>query len=259
MYSGTKPFGYAGAWATVRTTTLGIALVALHVAGASAEGIADRSTIRDGSCCAQPNWTGFYIGGHAGHAWANADWTFQNNSQFNSDPGDKFRHNLHGGFGGIQIGFNRQVGRWVWGLEGTLSGVDVEKASFSPFLKSDTLSTDISTLWTITGRLGYTWDRWLAYGKAGYAGGRIEISAVDVIQVGEFQSANQAKTHHGWTVGLGVEYLLTQNVVFGIEYAYIDLGKARYQTVDSAGTLFDVDNDVTAHSVMARLSYKFGH
>ena len=32
-------------------------------------------------------------------------------------------------------------------------------------------TTKVDALWTATGRLGYAWDRWLAYGKAGYAGG----------------------------------------------------------------------------------------
>jgi opacity protein-like surface antigen len=69
-------------------------------------------------------------------------------------------------------------------------------------------------------------------------------------------SAGETRNHNGWTVGLGIEYLLTRNLALGVEYGYIDLGEAEYRT--SEGQRFDVDKDVTAHSVMARLNYNFG-
>jgi outer membrane immunogenic protein len=203
------------------------------------------------------SWTGFYIGLHAGHASADADWTFRDVTFFNDVPGDKFSHDPIAQFGGGQIGFNRQVGRWVWGMEGTLSAGSIRENSVSPFFpRTDTLTTNIETLWTMTGRLGYAWDRWLAYSKAGYAGGRVETSASARFS-GNFPDRTESDTEvlHGWTVGGGVEYLLAQNLVLGIEYNYIDLGKATYFLGDSDDR---VVNDVTTHAVMGRLSYKFG-
>jgi outer membrane immunogenic protein len=239
--------------------TLGIALVVVTGTGGRAEGIADHGRINDVQHNEPFSWTGFYVGSHVGHAWANADWTFTEQVNFFADGGSKLSHDPHGWFSGGQVGLNRQVGPWVWGLEGTLSGGDVDKEARSPFAPDqDSFTTDIQTLWTVTGRLGYAWDRWLAYGKAGYAGGRIEVSAFDAANG---TLANQTEVHHGWTVGGGIEYLLTRNLVLGVEYNYIDLGEAAYRTTiqnDTFHSPFRVDNDVTAHAVMGRLSYKFG-
>lgn len=59
-----------------------------------------------------------------------------------------------------------------------MEGSHVRETSDSPFFfQADTLSTDITALWTVTGKVGYAWDRWLAYGKGGYAGGLVETSA----------------------------------------------------------------------------------
>jgi outer membrane immunogenic protein len=227
-------------------------LLAFAATVATADGVSDR--VR-GTPEAEPSgWAGFYVGGHAGRAWGDANWTFRDLTIFNHAVGDKFSHALDGAFAGGQFGFNKQVGRWVWGLEGTLSGSAIEKTSQSPFFKADVLTTDIQLLWTATARLGYTWDRWLAYARAGYAGGRVETGALITMNG---ISAGETRNHNGWTVGLGIEYLLTRNLALGVEYGYIDLGEAEYHTPPLA-TRFDLDNDVTAHSVMARLNYNFG-
>ena len=84
---------------------------------------------------------------------------------------------------------------------------------------------------------------------------QVEISAFTIFRD---TSAKQSEVQHGWTVGGGIEHLVTQNLVLGLEYNYVDLGKAAYRTLDSQGQVFFVDNDVTAHALMGRLSYKFG-
>src|SRR5262245_16635734 len=79
------------------------------------------------------NWTGFYIGGHIGGAWADRD----NNHRFDGDRclwggaawgevcfQDQRNGRNDGNFiGGGQIGFNYQVGQYVWGVEGQISAV----------------------------------------------------------------------------------------------------------------------------------------
>jgi len=225
------------------------AALAFTVTEARAEGIGDRVGIRGHSDAAPFSWTGFYIGGHVGHAWANVDWDRGAQTKgLNQRP--------EGAFAGGQIGFNKQVGRWVGGLEGSLSGSGI--AETSPPDSFLDFKSDIQLLWSMTGRLGYAWDRWFAYGKAGYAGGRVETSLSTPLDF----SAAQTRTHHGWTVGLGVEYMLGPNIAVGLEYSYIDLGNAHYRlrdlVVDVVPIEVRTDNDVTAHSVLARLNYKFG-
>ena len=85
-------------------------------------------------------------------------------------------------------------------------------------------STDINQILTVTARLGYAWDRWLAYLKGGYAGAEIETSSL-LISTGV--RSNQVQWQNGWTIGGGLEYILTRNVTVGIEYNFIDLGSDR--------------------------------
>ncbi|SEM13551.1 Outer membrane protein beta-barrel domain-containing protein, partial [Bosea lupini] len=61
---------------------------------------------------------------------------------------------------------------------------------------------------------------------------------------------SDSNTHTGWTVGGGVEYAFTNNLVGGVEYLYVDLGDKRvFNGGDKVSTDFSV--------VRARLSYKF--
>src|ERR1700754_4144979 len=78
------------------------------------------------------NWSGFYIGGHIGGAWVNRDNDHrfdQNNKCFKVDYEllcfeDHGRGDNDGNFiAGGQIGFNYQIGQWVWGVEGQISAV----------------------------------------------------------------------------------------------------------------------------------------
>ena len=56
-------------------------------------------------------WTGFYVGGNIGGAWANNSWT----DRFF---GTNFNNNGNGAFiGGGQVGVNYQVGQFVIGGE----------------------------------------------------------------------------------------------------------------------------------------------
>src|SRR5262245_11252017 len=110
--------------ASLEVTTIGALTLA---AGARAEGLGDHGRIKDGPHAAPLSWTGFYIGGHAGHASGNADWTFKDDTFFNTEAGETFSHDPTGPFGGGQFGFNRQVGHWVWGVEATLSGGVIRK------------------------------------------------------------------------------------------------------------------------------------
>src|SRR6266540_5157128 len=72
------------------------------------------------------NWGGFYIGGHVGGAWTNQEWVNTANTTLFGDlgPGQGFRQRGTGVFGGGQIGYNWQASNFVFGLEGTISGLE---------------------------------------------------------------------------------------------------------------------------------------
>ena len=61
------------------------------------------------------DWTGFYIGGHVGYGWADKTWQ------------DSFglfgvSQEANGFLGGLQGGFNYQIGQFVVGAEGDCRG-----------------------------------------------------------------------------------------------------------------------------------------
>ena len=202
------------------------------------------------------DWSGFYIGGHAGHGSATSDWTFRNNSFFNNAAGETFSHDPKGGLYGAHIGYNFQSGSFVYGIEASWSGASINETSVSPFFPaSDQLTTEVTRLWQVAARAGVAMDNWLFYAKAGFAGGRVEVNAFDTVSI---VRANTSTTRSGYVVGLGSEVMLGSSWILGVEYNYIDLGSKRHSTTDSGGTLFTVDADVTVQTFVARLSYKFG-
>src|SRR6267378_5706778 len=71
------------------------------------------------------NWGGFYVGGHVGASSTNQSWVNTANTTLFGDlaPGQGFRQRGTGAFGGGQVGYNWQASNYVFGLEGTASGM----------------------------------------------------------------------------------------------------------------------------------------
>src|SRR5262245_25749478 len=102
------------------------------------------------------NWTGFYIGGHIGGAFAGNDTLSGNNGRF---------------LGGGQVGFDYQFApNWVAGVEAQYSwlGGNSNNGGLA-FVPAGLATLDNRGIGSVTGRLGYTWGPVLVYGKGGYA------------------------------------------------------------------------------------------
>ena len=164
---------------------------------------------------------------------------------------------LSGVIGGGQIGFNYQSGAWVFGLEALLAGSGIKGDVASTFgAADDQFTVRIDTLLLGTGRLGYAWDRLLAYGKAGVAAARIRASVSDVVGP-NIGSGSDAVWQFRPTFGLGLEYAITPNVSLGVEYNYIRLGTRTYQLGDATGSYaWDIDIR-NVNLLMAKLNYRF--
>jgi outer membrane immunogenic protein len=181
------------------------------------------------------DWSGVYVGAHLGTAWGDVDY---------SDGEDSLRHELDdGSLAGGHLGFNHQFGRWVGGAEVSLSDSDVASNEDDFGTK-----TEIDKLFLATVRLGYAWDRSLAYVKGGYASADLKLAVdEDVNLLNERQA--------GFTLGAGFEYALTKALILGLEYDRVDLGSSTHVALD-AGPI-RVEPDVL-HVATARLSIKFG-
>lgn len=240
------------------------------------------------------NWTGFYIGGNAGYSWgrSNSDVAYFNSvtgapiappaGSFNSGSFD-----MNGAIAGGQVGYNWQNSNWVWGLEADIQwsdekggansrcaatltgGVCLPGLTFLPAgLTGTNLALDQKLEWFGTARLRggiLATPRTLLYVTGGLAYGEIKTTAtlagatpagVAITSVG-----SDSDTRLGWTVGAGVEGMITQNWTAKLEYLYMDLGSftAGTFTLAPASTInARVDSTFRDHILRAGINYKFG-
>ena len=168
------------------------------------------------------NWTGFYVGADVGAALGFTNWNF---------PDGSIAPHFAGFLGGGEIGYNYQLGNWVFGVEGDTAWTNAEGGRSCPTGFFYSCEAGINWLSAATGRVGYAWDRNLAYVKAGavIAQGEAEFvcttgsqpTTVPLVGCPE-QSGSKILT--GWTAGLGYEFGLTRNISAKGELMYFDLG-----------------------------------
>jgi outer membrane immunogenic protein len=215
------------------TLALAAATVALGISAASAADLGQRPVYK-----AQPapvviyNWSGFYIGGHAGYGWGRETIT-------DNITGVTGKTDPSGFIGGAQVGYNWQVSQWVFGIEGDWSWTNNDGSAAIP---GAIVKSEYNWYSTLTGRVGYAVDNWLWYVKGGAAWADADYS-IGGVKVGDSRS--------GWTVGGGLEYGLTPNWSAKIEYNYLDLGK------DNIGAPIGVHADSQVHLLKAGLNYRF--
>ena len=217
-----------------------------YISPASADGM-PKGPARDRfPCCGdveyrEYNWSGIFVGGHIAGAISHSDF-------FLTTPTDGFRHNETSFGGGVQGAAQYQWGRLVAGVETSFTWIDFDASSPSIVVPGTTFSSNVSDLLIVAGKLGYAQDRWLAFAKAGYASAEF---AVRTTTGGVTTSSSDRE--HGWTMGLGIDYAVTDRVIIGVEYdwSFFDL-----DTRNLAGQRVGGDNDIQI--VAARLMFKFG-
>jgi outer membrane immunogenic protein len=189
------------------------------------------------SIVAYYNWTGFYVGINGGYGWGDSDWTVPAVS--NSPKGA-----LIGG----TVGFNYQIGSFVWGLEGDYDWADIKDSTACGAFSCETKN---SWLATARGRVGYAFDRWLPYFTGGAAFGKVEANSTNPAAPGA------SDTLTGWTVGGGLEYAFLGNWSAKIEYLYVDLGSFDCNAACSGAAAVGSTVDFKTNIIRAGLNYKF--
>lgn len=208
------------------------------------------------------DWTGAYVGGHVGYAWANTNVTELDNYGFSQFGDTEFDFDSDGIIGGVHAGYNWQTGRFVYGFEADIAASDVDNTVDNTMLPAsgESFSTNIDWFGTFRGRLGYAADRFLPYVTGGIAFGDIESSYNDPLENFPFPGGNFAVASDvvfGWTLGAGAEYALTENWILRAEYLYVDLEDSRGTLTNSFGDMFRYDFDNDLHVVRVGASYKF--
>jgi len=231
------------------------------------------------------NWTGFYLGAGLGWQRDQTDWETTEISNPARTPAVANRLGLGGptatfdsntlrfaGYGG----YNVQLSSVVVGVEGDLGTGFNSKRSlnyipgtvFGP-LGSNTPLGDTTTVeqrWngSIRGRAGFlATPTILIYGTGGFAFQEVKNTLACPTSNSRWcvadRTESSSKLFQGWTVGGGVEGVVTGNWLARAEYRYSDLGtfKSSYFLNTNTDEVFATTRLRTS-AVTVGLAYKFG-
>ena len=201
------------------------------------------------------SWAGFYLGGQVGYGEDAVRWHNLGGSAAFSPLDSVTRDRGNGVIGGGQLGYNFQVNRLVFGVEGSVSAANFDRSFASPYFPTDTWSSKLTWLGTVTGRVGYGFDSWMPYVKGGFAAGGVDTT-IQSTALGAI--AQGSSVHTGWTVGGGVEVKVAPRVSLGLEFMHTELGRKTDITSSSIGTAENYGVGMRTNSLMARFNYLFG-
>ena len=177
-------------------------------------------------------WDGLYIGGNVG--FASADFRAAA-SALGASVTDSVTGS--GVVGGIQLGYNKQFGTFVLGLETDFDATSISNTTAG-------LSTKLPWFGTTRVRAGLLLTpALLFYGTGGVAYGHAEISE---------PGASATVPGVGWAAGAGLQYALTPQWSIGAEYLHVELdGPSAASGPATAST------KVTTDLGRATLNFKF--
>lgn len=237
-----------------KTAFLGLAATAT-VAVLAAMGAASPASAQDGK------GAGFYVGITGGYASgeADVDGRLRRDSSKPGSPlvSEEGKSDLEGGMIGGLVGMDYSFGNgFVLGAVGDLSwmnasgNADVEPKVINPSGSDYNVDTSLNWLGTVRGRVGFEVGKALIYGTGGLAFGTVDA---DLHESGLGSLGRDSSTRLGWTLGAGISYMATQNVMLGIEYLYVDLGHESYDF----GNAGRADVDLNMSLVRGTVGFKF--
>jgi len=216
-----------------------------------------------GAAAAPWNWTGFYLGAHAGYGWGHDP---MSDAVFGGKSGDPLRAdvNSNGFVGGFQAGANLQVNSWVSGLEIDLSGTGIKGSSTSVSADGSAAATftdKFNLLGSARARLGYlVLPNVLLYGTGG-----LGVTLEDVFTSSSGTSGGSSPNwKFGWVAGAGGEVRLGDtNWLLRLEYLHYDFGdsgsfaESIVAPPTTTASFISTTGHLTTNVVRTGLSYKF--
>ncbi len=216
------------------------------------------------------DWTGFYVGAHAGVSSARSAWSatqpggpdLSGSLNFFA-PYDLFNgHGSH--FGGLSGGYNYELpSRFVVGVEADMSFpgfLDASESFASAVAGPANYGDTVEAFGSVRGRIGYDANHWLYYATGGFAWTydqftRTQLGAGPKVGASAATAETSFAGRFGWTVGAGVEAPVAPGWTAKIEYLYSQFGTSTV-TFPLAGQKFE--SDLSMHQVRLGLNYKLG-
>ena len=183
------------------------------------------------------NWSGFYVGGHAGYMWGRTTvW----------DDGELCQKDAstNGFVGGALAGVNWQSGAWVLGLEGDFGWTDAH-------------GTGMDTSPASSNRYDFNWTSHTR-GRVGYATGNVLWFVAGGVALADFDytqgssGITTGSVFTGWTLGGGADIAINPNWIARVEYLHDDFGDKTFLISDEPYRV-----KLTGDTVRGALMYKF--
>ena len=265
---------------TLSKLVLGSCLALLPVASFAADLPSKKATPVAAPVVLKHKWTGFYLGINGGFGGGESKYPMsyvepagdeEDDGPVDGSINGSVKINSSGFVGGAQFGYNFELSNnIVVGVEADYNVASI-KGQLSGQIStigvdgSGTVGSEIDSLGTVRGRLGYTVDRALVYVTGGYAYANITNGySVSATYNSEpvSMSDSVSKSANGWTVGGGLEYALTDQLTFKTEYLYVDLGKQTVGTIadplnEEEDSSLNVESKTKINIVRAGLNYHF--
>jgi outer membrane immunogenic protein len=179
------------------------------------------------------SWQGWYLGGHVLYGWTNQNTAYDTGvgviaSDFRSD-----------GIGaGISTGYNWQVNRWVFGLDGTINWNNVKGSGSNDFalfggVIPGNIAANGSLDYSLTfgPRIGIALgerNQWMPYFGAGWAYGKVSTAGnISILgfPVGSFDASDKLS---GWYLEAGLDYRINRTWSMKFAYQRKDLGNLNF-------------------------------
>lgn len=200
----------------MKKLVLAISVLAISTVSALGADLPVRAYTKASAMGPEPvyDWTGFYIGVNGGGGWGRTEWLLSN-AAANSN------HDISGGLAGGQIGYNWQVGAWVFGLEADGDWANIRGSASCPNAAFN-CSSNVRDLASFRGRVGWASGPILFYGTGGLGYSDTRYSTLTVAggapalgSTGFFSSSQW-----GYAAGAGVEWGFAQSWSAKAEYVH---------------------------------------
>jgi outer membrane immunogenic protein len=201
---------------------LGIAIIGAGIGNAAAADFADTPV---------SDWTGFYGTLSAGYSGIGLDGTQVDFGTFS----DKSWSD--GAAFGLGLGYNHDIGDFVFGLDGDVSLLTNE----NQLEMKQTVDADYDWFATARVRAGYDADGTLLYATGGLAALGADF---------DDGADSESETFVGWTAGAGIEHIISDSFSIKVEALYTDFGSVDF-------TLSGDDTEIDSEMVLVRAGISF--
>ncbi|MBL8589485.1 MAG: porin family protein [Methylobacteriaceae bacterium] len=205
-------------------------------------------------------WTGFYVGAQGGWAGGGSDKVglitnvpaIGSNGNVGDLAGD-------GGFIGLRAGYDHQFAGspLVLGVVGDINYNWIKESIGGAYLPATTYFGSSRVDWdgALRLKIGYAFDRFMVYGTGGVAFANQKYTLGTTTPLASLLDAKS--THVGWTLGAGVQYAITNNLVAGLDYRYAQFEAKRHTGAVFPAGVISTSAAPNYHKVAATLDWKF--